>query len=99
MTPLGFSGLETTLTVVWAVAFMVAAIEVGLVNSLNRLPDHSVLFAASRFICFGCMFTVFAIAQRAHDFGLITRGLYLFTLLMAALAVLAAGASAVRAKT
>jgi len=38
------------------------------------------------------MFTVFAIAQRANDLGLITYSLYLFTLLMTALAVFAAGA-------
>jgi hypothetical protein len=100
MTPLGFSGLQTTtLTIVWVVALVIASVEVGAVKGQNRLPAHPVLFAASRFVRFGCLFTVFAIVQRANDLGLITYGLYLFTLLMAALAVLAAAVFPVRAKT
>jgi len=92
MTPLGFSGLSTALVVVWAIALVVAAVEVGVVRSRNGLAAHPILFATSRFVRFGCMFTVFAIAQRANDLGLITYSLYLFTLLMTALAVFAAGA-------
>jgi len=45
------------------------------------------------------MFTIFGIAARANDRGLITYGVFLFTLLMAALAVLAASLFPVRAKT
>jgi hypothetical protein len=80
-------------------ALVVAAIEVGVVKGRNRLPTHSGLFFASRCVRVGCMFTVFAVVQRANDLGLITRSLYLFTLLMAVLAVLAAGVFPVRAKT
>src|ERR1700704_5256857 len=94
MTPLGFSGLHIeTLIIVWAVALVVAAVEVGVVKRQNRLPAYPFLFAVSRVVRFGCLFTVFAVVQRANDLGLITRGLYLFTLLMAVLAVAAADVS------
>ena len=99
MTPLGFSGLHIeTLIIVWAVALVVAAVEVGVVKRQNRLPAYPLLFAVSRVVRFGCLFTVFAVVQRANDLGLITRGLYLFTLLMAVLAVAAASVFPIRAK-
>jgi hypothetical protein len=84
------------LIIVWVVALVVAAGEVGVFKSKNRLPGHPVLFAVSRYFRFGCLFSVFTVVQRANDLGLTTRGLYLFTLLMAALAVLAASIFAVR---
>src|SRR5215475_5589321 len=91
MTPLGFSGLETTtLIIAWVAALVVAAGEVGVVKGQNRLPVHPVLSFASRWVSFGCLFTVFSVAKRANDLRLISGGLYLFTLLMAALAVAAA---------
>jgi uncharacterized membrane protein len=99
MTPLGFGDLVTTLIVVWTAAVVVAAVEVVFFKSRYRLPAHPVLFAASRFICFGCMFTVIGIAQKANNLGLMSFGLYLFTVLMAALAVFTAGACLPRAKT
>jgi hypothetical protein len=100
MTPLGFSGLHIeTLIVVWVAALVVAAVEVAVVKGQNRLPAHPVLVFASRYVRFGCLFTVFAVVQRANDLGLITRGLYLFTLLMAVLAVLAASVFPIRAKS
>ena len=99
MTPLGFGDLVTTLIVVWAAAVVVAAVEVVFFKSRYRLPAHPVLFAASRFICFGCMFTVIGFAQKANNLGLMSFGLYLFTVLMAALAVFTAGACLPRAKT
>jgi len=100
MTPLGFSGLHIeTLIIVWVMALVVAAVEVGVVKRQNRLPTHPLLFFASRYVRFGSLFTVFAVVQRANDLELITRGLYLFTLLMAVLAVLAASVFPVRPKT
>jgi hypothetical protein len=98
MTPLGFSGLAETLVVVWVVALVAAAIEVAIVKPRNWPPVRSVLFAVSRFVRYGCMFTIFGIAQKANNLGLITYSLYLFTLLMVALAVAAAGAFPARAK-
>jgi hypothetical protein len=98
MTPLSFGDLVTTLIVVWVAAVVVAAVEVVFFKSRDRLPAHPVLFAASRFICCGCMFTVFGIAQKANALGLMTYSLYLFTVLMAALAVFTAGAVLPRAK-
>ena len=100
MTPLGFSGLHIeTLIIVWVMALVVAAVEVGVVKRQNRLPTHPVLLFASRYVRLGSLFTVFAVVQRANDLELITRGLYLFTLLMAVLAVLAASVFPVRPKT
>jgi hypothetical protein len=98
MTPLGLDGLVTILVVVWVVALVAAAIEVAIVKPRNWPPVRSVLFAMSRFARYGCMFTIFGIAQKANALGLITYSLYLFTLLMAALAVAAAGAFTARAK-
>jgi hypothetical protein len=98
MTPLGFSGLGTILVVVWVVALVAAAVEVAVVTPRNWPPVRSVLFAVSRFVRYGCMFTIFGIAQKANDLGLITYSLYLFTLLMAAFAVAAAGAFPARTK-
>ena len=98
MTPLGFSGLVETLVIVWVVALVVAALELGVVKRQNRLATHPVLFFASRCVRVGCMFTIFGIAARANDRGLITYGLFLFTVLMAALAVVAASLFPVRAK-
>jgi hypothetical protein len=98
MTPLGFGDLVTTLIVVWVVALVAAAIEVAVVKPQNWPPVRSVLFAVSRFVRYGCLFTIFGIAQKANALGLITYNLYLFTLLMAALAVAAAGAFPARAK-
>jgi hypothetical protein len=98
MTPLGFGDLVTTLIVVWVAAVVVAAVEVVFFRSRERLPAHPVLFAASRFICFGCTFTVFGIARKANDLGLVTYSLYLFTVLMAALAMFTAGAFVHRAR-
>ena len=99
MTPLDFSGLAETLVVVWVVALVIGTGELGAVKRQNRLPTRPVLFFASRFVRTGCMFTIFGIAARANDRGLITYGVFLFTLLMAALAVLAASLFPVRAKT
>jgi len=98
MTPLGFGDLVTTLIVVWVAAVVVAAVEVVFFKSRDRLPAHPVLFAASRFICFGCTFTVFGIARKANDLGLMTYSLYLFTVFATALAMFTAGASLPRAK-
>ena len=98
MTPLGFSALATTLVVVWVVALVASAVEVAIVKPQNWPPLRSVLFAASRFFRYDCMFTIFGIAQKANDLGLTTYSLYLFTLFMAALAVAAAGAFPARAK-
>jgi len=98
MTPLGFSGLAETLVIVWVVALVIAAGELAVVKRQNRLPTHPVLFFASRYVRFGCMLTIFGIAARANDRGLITYGLFLFTVLMAALAVFAASVFPVRAK-
>lgn len=92
MTPLGLSGLVPTLVVVWVVSLLAAAVEVAVVKPRNWPPIRSVLFALSRFVRYGAMFTIFGVAHMANELGLITYGLYLFTLLMAALAVLAASA-------
>jgi len=99
MTPLDFGGLVETLVIVWIVAVPLAAGEFVTVKRQNRLPTHPILFFASRYLRAGCMFTVFGIAARANDHGLITYGLFVFTLLMTALAVLAASVFPVRAKT
>jgi hypothetical protein len=99
MTQLGFSGLAETLVIVWVMALVLAVGELTVVKRQNRLPVHPVLFFASRYVRVGCMFTIFGIAARANDHGLITYGLFIFTVLMAALAVLAASVFPVRAKT
>jgi hypothetical protein len=99
MTPLGFSGLNTAVLIfTWALALVVGAVQAGVVKGQNRLPVHPVLFFASRCVGFGCLFTVFGIVQRANDLGLITYGLYLFTLLMVVLAVVAGGIFPARAR-
>jgi hypothetical protein len=98
MTPLGFNGLAETLVVVWVVALVAAAIEVAVTKPENWPLARSVWFAVSRVSRYGCMLTIFGIARKANDLGLITYSLYLFTLLMAALAVGAAGAFPARAK-
>jgi hypothetical protein len=92
MTPLGLSGLVPILVIVWLVSFVAAGIEVAVVKPQGWPPIRSALFAVSRFVRYGCMFTIFGIAQRANALGLITFSLYLFTLLMVALAVAAASA-------
>jgi hypothetical protein len=99
MSPLDVSGLAETLVIVWVVALVLAVGELTVVKRQNRLPVHPVLFFASRYLRVGCMFTIFGIAARANDRGLITYGLFLFTLLMAALAVLAASLFPPRPKT
>src|SRR5262245_1467688 len=100
MTPLDLSGLNTTtLILVWAVALVVAAGEFAAVKGRSRLSAHPALFFSARYFRFGSLFTVFAVVQRANDLGLITRGLYLFTLLMAVLAVVAASLFPLRPKS
>jgi hypothetical protein len=99
MTPLGFSGLTETLVIVWIMALVLAAGELTVVKRQNRLAVHPALFLASGYLRFGCMFTVIGIAARANDHGLITYGLFVFTVLMVALAVLAASLFPPRPKT
>jgi hypothetical protein len=90
---LDMSGMVPTLMIVWVCALIIPLGEAAIAKYHDRWPTRPVLFAASKFVCFGCMLTIFGIAQKANFLGLISHGLYIFTVLMAALAVGCAGAA------
>jgi hypothetical protein len=90
---LDVSGMVPTLMIVWVCALIIPLGEAAIAKYRDRPLTRPVLFIASRYFCFGCMFTIFGIAQRANSLGLISYGLYLFTVLMAAMAVGCAGAA------
>ncbi len=89
--PLDLTGLVPTLIITWVCALIVPLGEVAIAKYRGQLPARPMLLAASRYVCFGSMFTIFGIAQRANFLGLVSCSLYVFTILMAALAVLCAG--------
>lgn len=90
MTPLDLTALTEVLVVVWLAAFICALAELLTHKYQGRMPVRP-LVLASRWVSFGCMLSIFGIAQTANNLGLISYRLYLFTLLMAALAVGGAG--------
>src|ERR1700686_2702320 len=88
---LNLTDMVPTLIIVWVFALIIPFGEVGIAKYRARLPARPVLFVASRYVCFGSLFTIFGIAQKANFLGLISYSLYIFTILMAALAVGCAG--------
>jgi len=95
MTPLDLTGLAETLIVVWLFTLIPALGEVLIAKYRGRLSARLFLFAACRYVSLGCMLTTFGIGLRAKELGLFSYRLYVFTCLMAALAV-AGGAAASR---
>ena len=93
MTPLDFPALTEALIVVWVCALFIPLAEILIGKSRGRMPVRPLLFVASRYVSFGCMFTIFGIAQKANSLGLISYRLYWFAILMAALAVGCSGAA------
>ncbi len=89
--PLDFPDLVSTLIVVWACALIVPLGEMATARYRARRPARPILLAVSRYVGFGSMLTIFGIAQTANSLGLISYGLYVFTILMAALAVACTG--------
>jgi hypothetical protein len=89
--PLDLTGLVPTLIVVWICAFVIPLGELIIAKYRGRLPARPLLLAALRYVCFGSMFTIFGVAQRANFLGLVSYSLYIFTVVIAALAVGCAG--------
>jgi len=90
---LNLTDMVPNLIIVWVCALIIPFGEVAIAKYRNRLPTRPLLFVASRYVCFGAMFTIFSIAQKANFLGLISYSLYIFSVLMAALAVGCAGAA------
>ena len=88
---LNLTDMVPTLVIVWVCALIIPFGEVAIAKYRHRLPARLILFVASRYVCFGSMLTIFGIAQKANFLGLISHGLYIFTILMTALAVGFAG--------
>jgi hypothetical protein len=91
MDPLELIDLVPTLIVVWICALLIPAAELAVARYRGHMPTRPLLFALSQYICFGSLFTVFGIAQRANALELTTFDVYIFTIVMAALAVAGAG--------
>jgi hypothetical protein len=93
--PLDLPDLVPTLVVVWACALVIPLAELAKAKYRGMSAARPILLAGSRYVCFGSMLTIFGIAQKANFLGLISFSLYIFTILMASVAV-ACGGLAVR---
>lgn len=91
---LDLNGIVLTLIIVWGFSLGIPLAEIAIPSRRSQLPARPILYLASRYVCFGSMFTIFGVAQQANLRGLISYSLYMFTMLMAVLAVVAAGFAA-----
>jgi hypothetical protein len=89
--PLDFADLVSTLIVAWACALVIPFGQVVITRYRGRLPARPMLLAAVQYLCFGSMFTIFGIAQKAKFLGFISYRLYIFTIFAVALSVGCAG--------
>ncbi|MFI4973157.1 MAG: hypothetical protein ACHP84_01310 [Caulobacterales bacterium] len=99
--PLDLAGVVPTLIVVWVIVCLMA-VGVALFPARDpaRRPSRPIRLAAVQWASWGCMFSIFGIAQTAHSRGLITLGLQVFTIVMASAGFgLAVAAGRVQART
>jgi hypothetical protein len=84
---IGFAELTDSLIIVW-VAALLYAIFIGVVARYRGPPSRRPIFGVLlQSLSFGGMLTIFGIAKRANDLGLISSRLYLFMVFATAVAV------------
>jgi hypothetical protein len=94
LTPLDFAELTDTLIVVWTAALLYA-IFIGVAARYRGQPSRRPIFSLLlQSLSFGAMLTIFGVAKRANELGLISFRLYLFMLFATALAVGCSGGAA-----